>query len=88
MRWVEVLGMKMRLKKDSLGQYEMTFQAYYGIQVNYAFETYPIGEFRMHPQFICAMGVVLRVVMTAKIGLKLINETCAYWVQGAAAEVL
>ena len=80
--------MKMRLEKDSLGQREVPFFAYYGIQTLRAVENFPISGFRAHPQLIRAMGMIKKAGASANRELKLIDEKRAKAIQHAAEEVI
>ena len=80
--------MKMRLEKDSLGQYEVPFHAYYGIQTQRAVENYPISGYRAHPQLIRAMGMIKKASARANGELKLIDERRAKAIQRAAEEMI
>jgi aspartate ammonia-lyase len=79
---------KMRIEKDSLGQHEVPFHAYYGIQTQRAVENYPISGYRAHPQLIRAMGMIKKAAATANLELKLISEKRAKAIQRAAEEVI
>ncbi|HSZ19075.1 MAG TPA: aspartate ammonia-lyase [Candidatus Acidoferrum sp.] len=79
---------KMRIEKDSLGQREVPFRAYYGIQTQRAVENYLISGYRAHPQLIRAMGMIKKAAATANLELKLIDEKRATAIQRAAEEVI
>jgi len=80
--------MKMRLEKDSLGQIEVPFRAYYGIQTQRAVENYPISGYRAHPQLIRAIGMIKKAAANANRELKLIDEKRAKAILRAAEEVI
>ena len=80
--------MKMRLEKDSLGQHEVPFHAYYGIQTQRAVENYRISGYRAHPQLISAMGMIKKAAARANRELKLIDEKRARAIERAAEEVI
>jgi aspartate ammonia-lyase len=80
--------MKMRLEKDSLGQYEVPFRAYYGIQTQRAVENYPISGYRANLQLIRAMGMIKKASARANGELKLIDERRAKAIQRAAEEMI
>src|SRR5690348_13633880 len=82
------MKMKMRIEKDSLGQREVPFHAYYGIQTQRAVENYPISGYRANPQLIRAMGMIKEAAATANLELKLISEKRAKAIQRAAQEVI
>jgi aspartate ammonia-lyase len=80
--------MKMRLEKDSLGQYGVPFYAYYGIQTQRAVENFRISGYRAHPQLICAMGMIKKAAALANRELRLIDEKRARAIARAAGEVI
>jgi len=80
--------MKTRLEKDSIGECEVAFHAYYGIQTQRAIENYPISGYRAHPQLIRAMGMIKKASARANCELKLIDEKRAKAIQRAATEVI
>src|SRR5258708_16275481 len=86
--WLGDLKMKMRLERDSLGQYEVPFHAYYGIQTQRAVENYRISGCRAHAQLIRAMGMIKKAAATANCELKLIDEKRSHVIRGAAEEVI
>src|SRR6266478_3200640 len=86
--WLGDLKMKMRLERDSLGQYEVPFHAYYGIQTQRAVENYRISGCRAHAQLIRAMGMIKKAAATANCELKLIDEKRANVIRRAAEEVI
>ncbi len=78
----------MRLEKDSLGECNVPFLAYYGIQTQRAVENYRISGYRAHPQLIRAMGMIKKAGASASRELKLIDEKRAKAIQRAAEEVI
>ncbi len=80
--------MKMRLEKDSLGQREVPFHAYYGIQTQRAVENYPISGYMAHSQIIRAMAMIKKAAAITNLALKLISEKRARAIQRAAEEVI
>jgi len=80
--------MKMRLEKDLLGQYEVPFHAYYGIQTQRAIENFRISACRAHPRLICAMGMIKKAAARANRELRLIDEKRARAIARAAGEVI
>src|SRR5580704_4421344 len=88
MRSVGALRMKMRLEKDSLGQREVPFYVYYGIQTRRAIENYPISGYEAHPQLIRAMGMIKKAGAIANWELRLIDGRRANAIQRAAEEVI
>src|ERR1035437_4375993 len=88
MWWLGVLQMQMRLEKDSLGEHEVPFHAYYGIQTQRAVESYRISGYRAHPQLIRAMGMTKKAAASANLELKLIDGKRAKAIRRAAEEVI
>ena len=80
--------MKMRLENDSLGQHEVPFFAYYGIQTQRAVENYRISGYRAHPQLIWAMAMIKKAAAQANRELKLIDGKRARAIVRAAEEVI
>lgn len=80
--------MRMRVEKDSLGQREVPFDAYYGIQTQRAIDNYPISGFRAHAQLIRAMGMIKEAAALANAKLKLIDTKRARAIVRAAEEVI
>jgi aspartate ammonia-lyase len=80
--------MKMRMEKDSLGQHEVPFSAYYGINTQRAIENYPISGYRAHAQLIRAIGMVKKAAAVANRELDLIDARRASAITRAADEVI
>jgi aspartate ammonia-lyase len=80
--------MKTRLERDSLGQSDVPFHAYYGIQTQRAVEHYRISGIRAHPWLICAMGMIKKGAASANCELKLIDDRRSKAIQRAAQEVI
>lgn len=80
--------MKTRVERDSLGEREVPFGAYYGIQTQRAIENYPISGYRAHRQLIRAMGMAKKAAAMANRELKLIDEKRAKAIRRAAQEVI
>jgi aspartate ammonia-lyase len=80
--------MKTRTEEDSLGQLEVPFTAYYGIQTQRAIDNYPISGFRAHVQLIRAMGMIKEAAALANADLKLIDARRARAIVRAAEEVI
>jgi len=80
--------MKTRVEKDSLGQREVPFSVYYGIQTLRAVENYPISGYRAHRELIRAMGMVKKAAAIANRELQLLDEKRAKAIGRAAEEVV
>lgn len=48
----------VRLERDLLGEKEIPYDAYYGIQTMRAAENFPITGYRLHRELIQAMAIV------------------------------
>jgi aspartate ammonia-lyase len=76
------------MEKDSLGQREVPFDAYYGIQTQRAINNYPISGYRAHPQLIRAIGMIKKAAAMANRELGLIDLKRARAIILAADEVI
>ena len=80
--------MKMRTERDSLGQRDVPFAAYYGIQTQRAMDNFPISGFRAHAQLIRATGMIKEAAAAANRDLKLLDIRRARAIVRAADEVI
>ncbi len=80
--------MKMRVERDSLGELEVPWPAYYGIQTQRAVENFRISGYRAHPQLIRAMGMIKSAAAYVNRQLKTIDSKRATAIQRAADEVI
>lgn len=80
--------MKARLEKDSLGQHEVPFDKYYGIQTQRAVENYPISGYHASTRLIRAMGMVKKAAAASNLELKLIDARRARAIMRACDEVI
>jgi aspartate ammonia-lyase len=80
--------MKMRKEKDSLGQREVPFAAYYGINTQRAIDIYQISGYRAHAQLIRAIGMAKKAAAMTNRELKLIDARRAGAITRAADEVI
>jgi len=78
----------MRLERESLGQYEVPFNARFGIQTQRAIDNYRISGYRAHPQMIRAMGMIKKAAVVVNYELRLIDEKRANVIRRAAEEVI
>jgi aspartate ammonia-lyase len=79
---------KMRMEQDSLGQREVPFDAYFGIQTQRAVDNYPISGLRAHPLLIRAMGMCKKAAARTNRELKLLDTKRAGAIASAASEVI
>ncbi len=80
--------MKMRTERDSLGEKQVSADAYYGIQTLRAVENYPISGYRAHPKLIRAIGMIKKAAATANRELKLVDARRATAIAQASEEVI
>ena len=80
--------MKTRLETDSLGQHEVPFNAYFGIQTQRAVDNFQVSGFRAHPGLIAAMGMIKKAAAMTNRDLQLIDGKRANVIVRAAGEVM
>jgi aspartate ammonia-lyase len=80
--------MRMRLERDSLGQYQVPFNACYGIQTWRVIDNYRISRYRAHPQIIREMGMIKKAAVVVNYELRLLDEKRANAIRLAAEEVI
>ena len=79
---------EFRTESDSMGEMQVSADAYYGAQTARAVENFPISGLRMPRAFIRAMGIVKQCAARVNGELKILTETEADLIQKAAAEVI
>ncbi|TRY28576.1 aspartate ammonia-lyase, partial [Geobacillus sp. LEMMJ02] len=57
----------VRLERDLLGEKEIPYDAYYGIQTMRAAENFPITGYRLHRELIQAMAIVKKAAALANM---------------------
>src|ERR1700675_1583611 len=80
--------MKTRMENDSLGQREVPFHAYYGIQTQRAIDNFPISGFHSHPYLIRAVGRMKKAAAISNRELRLLDAKRAGAIVRAANEVI
>src|ERR1700675_1860391 len=80
--------MKTRMENDSLGQREVPFHAYYGIQTQRAIDNFPISGFHSHPYLIRAVGMIKKAAAISNRELRLLDAKRAGAIVRAANEVI
>jgi aspartate ammonia-lyase len=80
--------MKTRMETDSLGELEVPFTAYFGIQTQRAINNYPISGFRAHRELIRAIGMIKKAAARTNLDLQLIDNKRARAIIRAADEVI
>ncbi|WP_071394437.1 aspartate ammonia-lyase [Bacillus tuaregi] len=67
-------GSKKRIEKDFLGEKEIPFDAYYGIQTLRAAENFPITQYPLHKELIRALAMVKKAAALANMKTKGLYE--------------
>ena len=76
-----------RIEKDSMGEFNVPEDAYYGAQTMRAVENFPISSLRFPRNFIKAIGLIKYAAAKANCELGLIDEEIASSISTAAREV-
>ena len=63
-----------RLEKDFLGERELPEDAYYGIHTLRAMENFAVSGEKVHPELICALGVVKQAAAESNMKLGRLDE--------------
>ncbi|CAM5180987.1 Aspartate ammonia-lyase OS=Ureibacillus acetophenoni OX=614649 GN=SAMN05877842_103242 PE=3 SV=1 [Ureibacillus acetophenoni] len=79
---------EFRIEKDFLGEKEIPFDAYYGVQTMRATENFPITGYRIHPELIKALGIVKKAAALANMEVDLLNQEIGKYIVLAADEVI
>jgi aspartate ammonia-lyase len=77
-----------RKESDSLGEREISADAYYGIQTARAIENFPISGLRPYPELVTATVRIKRAAATANRKLGALDPRIAGAIEAAADEVL
>ena len=78
---------EFRVERDSMGEFEVPSDAYYGAQTMRAVENFPISALRFPRSFIRAIGQVKLAAAQVNSDLGLLDKNLAYTIGEAAAEV-
>ena len=76
-----------RVEKDSMGEFNVPEDAYYGAQTMRAVENFPISSLRFPRNFIKAIGLIKYASAKVNFELGLIDEEIASSIRAAAQEV-
>lgn len=76
-----------RIERDSMGEFKVPADAYYGAQTMRAVENFPISALRFPRSFIRAIGKVKLAAAQVNSDLGLLDKNLAYTIGEAAAEV-
>jgi len=80
--------MGFRIERDSMGEFEVPDDAYYGAQTARAVENFPISGLRFPRSFIRAMGAIKHAAATVNETLGAVDAEIAGAIRGAAQEVI
>ena len=78
---------EFRVERDSMGEFNVPAEAYYGAQTMRAVENFPISGLRFPRSFIRAIGQVKLAAAQVNSDLGLLDKNLAYTIGAAAAEV-
>ena len=78
---------EFRVERDSMGEFNVPADAYYGVQTMRAVENFPISGLRFPRSFIRAIGQVKLAAAQVNSDLGLLDKNLAYTIGAAAAEV-
>lgn len=76
-----------RVERDSMGEFNVPSDAYYGAQTMRAVENFPVSALRFPRSFIRAIGQVKLAAAQVNSDLGLLDKNLAYTIGEAAAEV-
>ncbi len=77
-----------RTEKDSIGEFEVPADAYYGAQTARAVANFPVSGIRFPRPFIQAMGAIKRAASEVNAEMGLLDGEIAALIQAAADEVI
>jgi aspartate ammonia-lyase len=80
--------MKTRLEKDSLGEIEIPFDAYYGVQTQRAVQNFPVSGWVAHPVVVDSYVYIKKAAAMTNADLGLLDKKVAKAIIGAADEIL
>jgi aspartate ammonia-lyase len=80
--------MKTRIEKDSLGEIQIPYDAYYGVQTQRAVLNFPVSGWKAHPVMVEAFVFIKKAAAITNAGLGLLNKKAAGAIIKAADEVL
>ncbi|WP_339059983.1 aspartate ammonia-lyase [Tepidibacillus marianensis] len=79
---------KTRTEKDFLGEKEIPFNAYYGVQTARAIENFPITGYRIHKRLIIAMAMVKKAAALANMEVGQLNPRLGHAIIEASTEII
>jgi len=77
-----------RIEKDSMGEFEVPFDAYYGAQTARAVANFPVSGVRFSRPFIEALGAIKRAAAEVNAEMGLLDPETATGIYQAADEVI
>ena len=77
-----------RFEKDSMGEFEVPSNAYYGAQTARAVANFPVSGVRFPRPFIQALGAIKRAAAEANVEMGLLDSEAAALIYAAADEVI
>lgn len=80
--------MKTRIEKDSLGEINIPFESYYGVQTQRAVHNFPVSGWKAHPVMVDAYVYIKKAAAITNSELGLLNKKVAGAIVKAADEVL
>src|SRR5437764_6024590 len=82
------MAQAFRIEKDSMGEMQVSADAYYGAQTARAVENFPISDLRFSRRFIAAMGLIKWAAAEINQKLGLFDDRRKALIQQAAQEVI
>lgn len=79
---------RTRIEKDFLGEREVPYEVYYGIQTLRAVENFPITGYRVHGELIKAMAIVKKAAAQANMESKRLHTDVGEAIVMAASELI
>lgn len=80
--------MKTRIEKDSLGEINIPFESYYGVQTQRAVHNFPVSGWKAHPVMVDSYVYIKKAAAITNSELGLLNKKIAGAIVKAADEVL
>src|SRR5689334_13632433 len=76
-----------RIERDSMGEVALPGEALYGAQTQRAVLNFPIGKYRLQPEFIRALGLIKSCAATANAELGVLPGDVAARIVNAAERI-
>lgn len=83
-----MLDSKVRIEKDFLGEREVPYNAYYGIQTIRAVENFPITGYKVHKELIKALAIVKKAAAKANMDINHLPKGIGNAILSASDEVI